>query len=411
MKIEKLNDKQLYALENIFIPNKHIEILFSGSSRAGKSVDIIWAMFMFMRLFPGLRSLVGRTKLIHARSSIWLQTILPMLKNNNWGTEYKVIDSNHEQRIIFANGSELWLGGFDNKERTDKVLGQDYAIIFLNEAVEISQSTRDIIKTRLAQKINGFRNFLIYDCNPRHPLHYLYQEFYVNPTEFHTHLDWSVYDNQDNVSKDYIDNVLGTLKGDKRKRFFEGVWASLPGSVYDVKAENIIEVNPKIEYYNDVSIGLDFGLYTAINLWGIKDKKAYCIWEIILQYRETTTKKIIQALNKKEEIKMYDIMIYGDHEPDRIQEIEEAGYMIQKAYKDVAAGDATVNEYELYFDRKCQNTFQSMLNLQHKQDAHENYIEAHVKENDHEADAARYALHSMKIANTGNISYFGKEII
>ena len=59
------------------------------------------------------------------------------------------------------NGSEIWLGGLDNKDRAEKIFGQEYAIIFLNEATQIGIKTVGKIHTRLAQSIEGFNNFLI----------------------------------------------------------------------------------------------------------------------------------------------------------------------------------------------------------------------------------------------------------
>jgi phage terminase large subunit len=91
--------------------------------------------------------------------------------------------------------------------------------------------------------------------------------------------------------------------------------------------------------------------------------------------------------------------VYCDHEPDRIQLLSDSGYNAKKAHKEVNNGDSIVNSYELYFDHSCKNTFQSMLNLTHAQDKNDNYIESHVKENDHEADSSRYSIASWKMEN------------
>jgi phage terminase large subunit len=37
----------------------------------------------------------------------------------------------------FENGSQIWFGGLDDKERTEKILGQEYATIYLNECSQI----------------------------------------------------------------------------------------------------------------------------------------------------------------------------------------------------------------------------------------------------------------------------------
>jgi PBSX family phage terminase large subunit len=341
----------------------------------------------------------------HVKASIWLQDIPELRKYD----VFNITELDKQNMIIRVGESQIWLGGLDDKERTDKVLGQEYAGVFLNECVQIPISSRNLILTRLAQKIEGFNNHIIYDCNPRHPSHYIYQEFYIENDLGRGLLEWSPYDNKINLPEGYISNTLEKLKGNDRERFLLGRWAAVPGAVYSVKDANVISVSQDLRIYDDVVGGLDFGLYTAFTLWGIKDDKAYCIEEIILQgSQETTTDNIIRELDKDERIKFYEIIIYCDHEPDRIQMLENAGYYAKKAYKSVEAGDSVVNEFELFFDKKCKNTFQSMLNLVHQQDNNGNFIDGkHVKENDHEADSARYALSGWKIENPGSQHFIG----
>lgn len=406
MKIPILTKKQNQALE-ILKSQKYNEVLFSGASRSGKTFLILFYCFCVALKYDGIRILIARLRFAHVKANIWLQD-LPTFRTYDI---FSTIELNKQDYIIQLGKSQIWIGGLDDKERTDKILGQEYGLIFLNESVQIPISSRDMIKTRCAQKIEGWKNFIIYDCNPRHPLHYLYQEFYVEKSPKKIVLNWIPEDNQENLPENYIEDFLDNLPYEKRNRFRLGIWASLPGNVYqNIKGENIIEVNKDYNYYDDCVCGLDFGIYTAFGLWGIKGQKAYLIKELILQgAKNTTTKNIINELDKMPEIKYYGMIIYCDHEPDRISELEEAGYYAKKAYKDISAGDSSVNEFEIFFDKKCPNTFQSMLNLQYQVDGNNNIIEKHVKENDHESDQSRYSLHGYKMDN--NLSgghFFGK---
>jgi len=396
----RLTDKQQTALK-IILANKKKEILFDGGSRAGKTFIVMLAFIMLCIEYQGIRFLVARLRFAHAKASIWLQTLLPMLSGMFSDLQTEINRSDYIIKI--NNTSEIWLGGLDDKDRVDKILGQEYAGIFLNEAVDIAENTRDTIRTRLAQNIKGFTNILIYDCNPRHPMHYLYREFVEDKADFRYRLHWLPDDNIENLPKDYIES-LDRLKGDKRKRFRLGEWAVLPGAVYEnIYAENIIECNKDFDYYDDIVCGQDFGIHTAFVVWGIKGDRAYCLHEISLfGAANTTTKEIVKKIVDIFGIKEYNYPIYCDHEPDRIQEFCENGLNALKAYKDVEAGDASVNDFEIYFDVSCKNTFQSMLNLRHKEDINGNFLEGHVKENDHEADGSRYALHGWKMDNSRN---------
>lgn len=399
----KLTIKQKECLK-LLKSQLYNEILFDGGSRAGKTFLVLFYFFCLGLVYPGSRFLVARLRLAHVKANIWLQD-LPKFKRYSLFGCMTLDNTNH---IIRFGESEIWLAGLDDQDRVDKALGQEYAGIFLNEAVQIPKSSRDLIITRLAQNIEGLKNFIIYDCNPRHPGHYLYQEFYVEKNINRVKMKWLPEDNKENLPEGYIDNILAKLKGNDYKRFGLGEWAAVPGAVYEnIKDDHKILVNQDYMYYDDIVGGLDFGLYTAFSLWGIKGKKAYCMKELILLgAKETTTDNIIKRLDEILEIKFYEVIIYCDHEPDRIQMLANAGYFAKEANKAVGPGDAIVNEFELFFDVKCENTFQSMLNLVHQQDNSGRYIDGkHVKENDHEADSARYALHTWIIDNAGEGHY------
>jgi PBSX family phage terminase large subunit len=400
MKFEKLTLKQEEGLK--LLSQNYNEILFDGGSRAGKTFLVLLYCLSICSVFPNIRCLLARYVFAHAKRSIWLQTLLPLLQDNNLGYSYKI---NHSDFIIkFTNGSEIWLGGLDNKERADMILGQEYAFIFLNEAVSFPQKIRDIVKSRLSQKIENFKNKIVYDCNPRSPMHYLFREFYLEDDITRIKLKWLPDDNIENIADDYITNVLDKFTGNEYKRFRKGEWAQIEGAVnLNILEEHIIKCDHNWGRYDYLTMGQDFGYYSASNLWGVKENKAYCLWENILINK--TTKDIIEGLdivNEKYQLKKHFIPIYCDHELDRIQELCIAGYNAKEAKKEVQAGDSTVNSFELFFDVECKYTFQSMLNLTRQQDNMGYYIDKHVKENDHEADAGRYGLHSGKIDNQGS---------
>lgn len=400
MKLQKLTAKQETALYLLF--DDYLEYLFDGGRRAGKTVLVVLYAIIICSRYPGIRCLFARLVFAHAVASLWLQTIIPFLQGNDIGLSYVIDKSNHI--IRFDNGSEIWLGGFENKERADKILGQEYAFIFLNEAVQISLQIRDIVKSCLAQKIEGYQNKIVYDCNPRNPQHYLFQEFYIQSDSTRCKLKWVPDDNRENIADGYIEKVLDKLTGNSLKRLRYGEWANVEGAVYDNIYDNhFYEVPKDFGQFDAITGGQDWGYYSATSIWGIKESKASLIYEIIQIGK--TTKDIISELDKIDPIlylKKHYVPIFCDHELDRIQELCEAGYNAKKAHKEVGAGDDTVRGFDLWFDNKCKNTFQSLLNLSRQQDNYGNYLDAHVKENDHEADASRYALHGWKIENKNN---------
>lgn len=123
-----------------------------------------------------------------------------------------------------ANGSQLWLGGLDDKERTEKILGKEYATIFLNECSQIPWWSRNIAVTRLAQvapTVNGqaLTPRMVYDENPPDKGHWSYRVFVqkqdpeskqpLPDPQNYAAIQLNPGDNADNLPPEY----LGTLQG------------------------------------------------------------------------------------------------------------------------------------------------------------------------------------------------------
>lgn len=140
------------------------------------------------------------------------------------------------------NRSQVWFGGLDEKERTEKVLGQEYVTILLNEISQIPWASRNVAVTRLAQRcaysVGGVEKFLrllmLYDCNPPPKSHWSYQVFHLkrDPETRESMKDPHVYaslrmnpvDNLENLPAEYMAE-LDRLPARLRVRFRDGLYA------------------------------------------------------------------------------------------------------------------------------------------------------------------------------------------
>jgi len=220
--------KQVRAMDLLATPASHI--LLFGGSRSGKSFILIYAMIHRAIRVPGSRHLIVRFAFNHCKQSIWHDTFkrvrelcfpdIPMKENkSDWFIE-------------LWNGSQIWFGGLDDKERTDKILGNEYSTIYFNEVSQISYDSVITATTRLAQK-NDLVKKAYYDCNPPTQSHWTYKLFIKkenpvskgdrlpNPDQY-TSMQMNPYDNKDNLDDQYIKNILETLTGRQRKRFLDG---------------------------------------------------------------------------------------------------------------------------------------------------------------------------------------------
>lgn len=380
------------------------ELLFDGGVRAGKSFIIILYLLKFALTVPGVWILIGRRFFEHARKSLYLQTIEPLLARIPQGL-YNV--NKQDWVIRFYNNSQMWLSGFDDSQHINAIMGREYLMTFLNEATEINEEMVDKVKTRLAQKIENNKGGyhkprLFFDCNPVAPEFYLNKRFEQGRISA-DRLHWTVYDNRKNLTQDYLTDLENSLGDLEKDRLIHGLWVGSGDYVYKRITEDVIVDSYNRQSFTHFISGIDWGYISAFSLWGISDRQATCMAEveskgkITSEFLEEIENKITEVGIKKDEF-----TIFADHELDRIEEAKRKGFKIKPAYKDVAAGDSTVNWFDVKIFKDCPNVYRSMKFLQNSKDRNGIIIEGkHDKIDDHGADAARYALHSYRMEYEG----------
>lgn len=230
----KKNRKQVEAVILMGIP-EILRVLLFGGSRSGKSFIIIRQIILRAIKAPGSRHLILRFRFNHIKTSIWEDT-LPKVIQVCFPTIEKAIKWNNSDYFIqLPNGSQIWIGGLDDKERSDKILGNEYASIYFNEISQISYKSVLIALTRLAQKCEGLINRAYFDCNPPTKKHWSYKIWFekkdpisndlLKKPEMYAYLKLQPDDNVENISADYIENTLETMTGSSKKRFREGEYA------------------------------------------------------------------------------------------------------------------------------------------------------------------------------------------
>jgi hypothetical protein len=292
------------------------KFLLYGGSRSGKSFIIIFAIIVIACKFPGSRHLICRFRFNHVKNSIWLDTLKKVLK-----TCFPLIKphwNNQDYYITLPNESEIWIGGLDDKDRSEKILGMEFLTIFVNEASQISYESYTTLLTRLAQKIDGARNFLFIDENPPSKKHWTYKVFVQNVEPENnvslSHVDqygalkMNPPDNLDNISEEYM-NLLDSLPERKKKRFLRGefgddnegaLWTEeiiALGRIYDVPTLKriVIALDPAVtskDTSDEFGIivageGLDGHLYVLEDAtdsytpseWPIKVKELFSKWK------------------------------------------------------------------------------------------------------------------------------------
>lgn len=204
-----------------------------GGARSGKTFLILRAIIT-RALAHVSRHAALRYRFNHIKGSLIYDTLPKVMELCFPGVAQHCHLDKSDWFYTLPNGSEIWFGGLDDKERTEKILGQEYATLFLNECSQIPWSSRNMAMTRLAQK-TPLRLKAYYDCNPPSEAHWTCQIF-VNkrdpetrnglkePTNYQCQV-MNPDGNRENLPAEFL-TELDSLPERMRRRFLLGQFGS-----------------------------------------------------------------------------------------------------------------------------------------------------------------------------------------
>lgn len=228
----KLTAKQDEA--NAILASDARHIMLFGGSRSGKTFLAVRALVVRSIKAAKSRHAILRFRFNAVKSSIAYDTFPKVMDLCYPQIKYELNKTDWFFELV--NGSQIWLGGLDDKERTEKILGNEYATIFLNECSQIPWGSRNIAVTRLAQvatTADGGQLVprMLYDENPPDKGHWTYRVFVQkqDPETKQPLPDPHNYaairlnpgDNADNLPADYIGTLQG-LSARLQRRFLFG---------------------------------------------------------------------------------------------------------------------------------------------------------------------------------------------
>lgn len=239
----QLTPKQREANRLLGSPARNV--MLRGGSRSGKTFLLVRAVIQRGINAPGSRHVIFRFRFNHAKTSVWSDTIPKVLKL--CFPALRVRFDKTDFYVELPNGSQVWIAGLDDKERVEKILGQEYATLYFNESSQIPWGSVETAMSRLAQRVEldasiaaatGKRFLALkayFDCNPPSKLHWSYQLFRAkmkpgtkealpNPADY-AEMKVNPTDNAENLPPEYFE-VLASMSAAKRLRFEAGEWAS-----------------------------------------------------------------------------------------------------------------------------------------------------------------------------------------
>ena len=218
-----------------------LHCMLFGGSRSGKTALLVRNVTLRALKAPGSRHGIFRFRYNHLKASIVLDTFPKVMRMAFPGVEYEM--HNQDGFATLPGDSQIWFAGLDDKDRTEKILGMEFATLMFNECSQIPSRSVDTALTRLAQlattkMVNRAPSVLklraYYDCNPPPKSHWTYRKFIqkLDPETKQPLRDPHNYDsfqinpihNRANLNPEYL-TALENLPSRMRKRFLEGQFA------------------------------------------------------------------------------------------------------------------------------------------------------------------------------------------
>lgn len=237
----KPNPGQQRATALLTGPQRHT--LLAGGARSGKTFLLTRAVVVRAVRSEGSRHAILRFRGNAARASIALDT-LPKVMSVCF-PDVKLTEHRQDGFFELPNKAQIWIGGLDDKDRVEKILGQEYVTLYFNECSQIPYSSVVVARTRLAQQIDGLKQRAYYDLNPGGANHWTNLEFgkHVDPISGQALPDPDNYrrafinpqENADNLSEEFLTS-LSNLPTKQRKRFFEGEYIEeIDGALWTIE--------------------------------------------------------------------------------------------------------------------------------------------------------------------------------
>lgn len=368
---------------NFFLNTQDKEILISyGGAGSGKSYSTtLWLIERALRE-KDKRFLITRKTLPSLRITC-LQLFRELL--DQCQIPYEL---NKSELAMLLGSNQLFFKSLDDPA---KIKSSEFNYIWAEEATELTHQDFLQLRLRLRRK-NNLKNQLIMTLNPVDQFHWIKTKIIDCPGEEMATFQ-SNYKLNPFLSPEYVKQLehLAEIDENYYRVYALGEWGVLQNLIYS--NWDVVDTIP--ENCDETIYGLDFGYVNPTALTEIRVKENE-VWAQELVYQSHLTNSDLIELLKSRVNK--DTPIYADSaEPQRIEEIYQAGFNVYPANKEVRFGIDKVKQYRLHILSDSVNLTKEIRSYKWREDKEGRVLEEPVKFNDHALDSLRYALGSRSV--------------
>lgn len=223
------------------------EVILSGPAETGKTLANCWKVHLLCSKYANAQGTMLRKTQTSVYGSV-IQTFERVIE----GSPVEKYGGEKPEKYIYPNGATVWVGGMDNK---DRVLSSERDFIMTCQTEEFTLDDWEYLTTRTTGRSAVIPYPQLFgDCNPAGSMHWIRQR---NKDGHLTLINTTHRDNPTLYNRDGTLTTQGvrtmdrlsSLSGVRRKRLFEGIWATAEGAVYDTFDISIhVKVRPLSEF-------------------------------------------------------------------------------------------------------------------------------------------------------------------
>lgn len=270
-----LTSKQKRALKYL-LDNTTTEVLYGGAAGGGKSFLLCCYSIITCLRYPGVRGLIGRSKL-DALKKTTLNTFFDVC--NQWniksGEHYNY---NAQSNIItFYNGSEIILKDlfhYPSDANYDSLGSMELSFVGIDECNQITEKAKNVLSSRIRYKLDEYNLIpkMIMTCNPAKG--WVYNNFYKpnrdNTLPNHQKFIQALVSDNKHISKHY-EEQLQKLDEISKARLLRGDWE------YDDSNDTLINYDSIINMFSNIVPTGEKYITADIARYG-KDKTCIFFW-------------------------------------------------------------------------------------------------------------------------------------
>ena len=355
-------------------------VVMKGSAGSGKSYSTAVHYILLLMSQKGRNLVAMRKSEISNRDSTFAELS---------GCIYRLFGSDADKywqisvqpmRIVCRhNGNQVVFRGMNDDKQREKLKSITFSNgkltdVWLEEATEFSKADFEVIDDRLRGTLpDGLFYQIRLTFNPVSCHHWIKKHFFDRPDN-NVFLHSSTYLQNPFIDREYYSRMerRRVTDPDGYKIYGLGEWGETDGLV--LKNFKVKRISKKLENYDDVAMGQDFGFNhaNAILLLGIKDDDIYILKELYLH--ETDTSEIIKKANKMRFPKNIE-MWCDSAEPDRIKMWKKAGYLAKAVSKEKTVGEKYqsaqidwLKQRKIFISPSCTNTIAEIESWKWKRD-------------------------------------------